>query len=498
MRRFLLIGGPVVVVAAALVVGVTLLSPSLPDWWPWGAEDTDSAADTAAVATSFQAAEIRDMEAVTTLSGTLGFPEGDPIGSRLNGTITAVAAAGTIVPEGGVLFEVDGSPVTFLVGDIPAFRDLGPAQVTVAAGTTGTVTAVADPGQILAFNEEMFRINNEPVVALQGDLPAWRTMRRNTVGPDVLQLETDLVAMGYDPDGTITVDDTFSASTQAIVEDWQTDVGMVVDGTVDLGEIVFLPAVPTVRAVSTALGATVNGSSPVVQVLSGSNGVEGADVTQLQAALARLGYGVSVTGVFDSATEEAVRSWQASVGTEVDGVLDLGEVIFLPVPVRITDAALGIGEAVRDGSVVLATSGNTSIVSLGLPADQQDLISVGDEVTVVLPNDSEVPGTVTSISGIATRGAGGDTTFATTIDIGVLDSALDQAPVDVDVVTDSRPQVLAVPVTALLALVEGGYAVEVGDATATHLVPVTPGLYADGWVQVESDGLHAGDMVVVP
>jgi len=78
-------------------------------------------------------------------------------------------------------------------------------------------------------------------------------------------------------------------------------------------------------------------------------------------------------------------------------------------------------------------------------------------------------------------------------------AGLDQAPVDVEVTTDSRTGVMAVPVTALLALAEGGYAVEVDDGGGqTHLVAVDPGLYADNLVEITASGLQPGDMVVVP
>jgi hypothetical protein len=83
-------------------------------------------------------------------------------------------------------------------------------------------------------------------------------------------------------------------------------------------------------------------------------------------------------------------------------------------------------------------------------------------------------------------------------DLGLV-AGLDEAPVEVKVVTEAHAGVMAVPVTALLALAEGGYAVEVdnGDGT-TRLVGVDPGLYADGLVEVSSTGLQPGDMVVVP
>ncbi|MEE9206121.1 MAG: hypothetical protein V3U50_03960, partial [Acidimicrobiia bacterium] len=141
------------------------------------------------------------------------------------------------------------------------------------------------------------------------------------------------------------------------------------------------------------------------------------------------------------------------------------------------------------------------VVLVDLPADDQDLLEVGLEVIVEMPDGTEVPAIVTEISGIAVRNAAGDVVFETTIELidETVGADLDQAPVDVLVVTDSRSQVLSVPVTALLALAEGGYAVEVEQpGGSVGLVGVEPGLYTDGWVEVTTDGLAAGDLVVVP
>jgi len=51
--------------------------------------------------------------------------------------------------------------------------------------------------------------------------------------------------------------------------------------------------------------------------------------------------------------------------------------------------------------------------------------------------------------------------------------------------------VLSVPVTALIATQGGGYAVQ--EAAQPHsLIPVTPGLFAAGYVQISGTGIYPG------
>lgn len=490
MRKTVLLGGGLAAVAA--LGAATLLGG--------GSTASQTAATDPA---EFETVTLRDLEEVTTLEGTLGFPEGESVASRLKGTITSVAGAGAIVGEGDVLFAVDGEPVVLLVGTAPAYRDLGPEPVvrTVSPGTGGTVTSIVEVGTMVEPGSELLRVNDEPLVLLPGELPAWRQLRTGSEGADVAQLEAALVGLGFDPDGTVTVDDYYSTTTAAMVERWQEAVGAEVDGRFGLGDAVFFPEAVVVTQAQAAMGATVNANSVVLTVTAGSNPIEGSDVLQLQEALGRLGHSAPLTGVFDDATELAVRSFQASVGAEVDGVVALGEVVFLPAPVRVTEAVLAVGRPVNDGSAVLATTGSASVVLVNLPAADQSLLAVGQQLTVVMPDDTEAAAEVTAISGIATRLSGGDVVFETTISLveTTVGAELDQAPVDVLVVTDSRPGVMAVPVTALLALAEGGYAVEVdaGDG-ATRLVGVEVGLFADGWVEITGEGVAIGDRVVVP
>lgn len=495
-KRWFAIGAIIVIAAAATVVGVRLGSGN------------DTPADGSADGElEFEEVSFRDLDEITTLDGTLGFPEGDPVTSRLHGTITEVALAGEVVEEGDVLFSVDGEPVALLQGSLPAYRDIGsePNLRTVASQSTGTITGLPEVDDVLAFNDEAIRINDLPVLVLPGDLPAWRDLDEGDEGSDVEQLESALVGLGHDP-GDLTVDESFTSHTDLMIDSWQEGVGLEIDGRFDLGDAFFLPSEPVVVEVLVEFGDTANVGTPLLVVdvaVAGDSEIEtgDTDVLQLQEALQRLGYSVPATGIVDEATISAIEAWQTDIGAVVDGKVDLGEVIFLPEGVRVTEALVTIGGPVNDGTPVLATSASSSVVVVDLPADNQELLEVGMTLTVEMPDGSEILAGVTVISGIAIRNQAGNVVFETEIELTdtTVGADLDQAPVDVLVVTDSRSQVLAVPVTALLALAEGGYAVEVELADGSlQLTGVEPGLYADGWVEVTSEALAAGDRVVVP
>ena len=83
-------------------------------------------------------------------------------------------------------------------------------------------------------------------------------------------------------------------------------------------------------------------------------------------------------------------------------------------------------------------------------------------------------------------------------------SSFVQIPVTLRVVAESSPKAFVVPVSALVALAEGGYAIEVVSGIAadgtqtTNLIAVTPGLYADGFVAIVGDQVQVDQTVVVP
>jgi peptidoglycan hydrolase-like protein with peptidoglycan-binding domain len=485
------IGGLAIVVVAG-IAAVVLLN---------GDGETEAGI---ATVLSFEEVIRTDLVEMDSFDGTLGTEAGDPVVTPIEGTVTTTAEVGATIEQGDVFLTVDNEPVVLLYGELPAYRDLTATDDSkvVAGSAAGVVTEVIASGETLEQGDVLYRVNGEPIVVMYGDIPAYRTLRDlsdNMTGTDVRQLEEALVALGYDPDGLASVDDEFTDYTETMVERWQEDLGVDEDGEVTLGDVIFIPGPSEVLAVDVAVGDSVGAGQPIVTISTGEP-LAGEDVRQLEEALVALGYDLpTLDGVWDDATKSAVLAWQQDTGMEADGVVDLGEVVFLPAAVRVNEVVASVGSSVGAGTAVLGISSADKFVTFSLPAADQGLLTVGQQVTIEMPDGTDATGTVTEIASVA-RGAQAEATFDVEI---VLDdpsvaAGLDEAPVDVEVVSDSVADVMAVPVSALVALSEGGYAVEVQTATGTELVAVEPGFYADGLVEVEAAGLSVGDMVVVP
>jgi peptidoglycan hydrolase-like protein with peptidoglycan-binding domain len=489
------------------IVSVLLLIGAVGAVWFIFAGNDDEGDAAPAPALAFSDVIVTDLTEVTTFDGTLGFDEGDPVVAARAGTLTAAAAPGAVITEGGVLYEVNAEPVVLLAGELTAWREMGliPQLEQLTTPAAGTLTWIAGEGEVIEQGDVLMRVDDRPVIMLYGDVSAYRALRRNVAGRDVTQLKSALTALGFDPDGTLdAADDEFTADLEDVVVAWQEATGADDDGQVELGEVLFAPGPFTIDAALVAAGSRVGGG-PVARVFFETEGTSGDDVRALQQALLRLGYDaegtLAASGAFDEATAIAVRAWQEAAGMDADGVVGPAEVVFLPRAVRISDRLVEPGAALNIGFAVLGTSTDESVVTVDLPAADQGVLDEGDRVVIVLPDDTEIGGQVQSKAETASVSPQGDATFEVVI---VLDDAsaaagLDQAPVEVEVITDRADGVMAVPVTALLALAEGGYAVQVEQANgSTRLVAVDAGMYADGLVEVSSPDLSPGDRVVAP
>jgi hypothetical protein len=262
-----------------------------------------------------------------------------------------------------------------------------------------------------------------------------------------------------------------------------------------------------------------------------SEGLTGADVTELNRDLVHLGYATRAAlgprsgwDYYSAETAYAVEQLQTRLGLTVTGTLPLGQAAFLPGPALVTGlgSTTSLGSQATAGSVVLTATSITPTVTIDLDPSLQSEVKDGDQVSITLPDGTITPGVVTQVGRVASTPSSGSSSSsngqsgsssnssasgsgAATITVLVAlthpkaAGKLNQAPVTVTITTGSVSNALTVPVDALLAEPGGKYAVEVTGPGGHHLVTVTPGMFDDaaGKVQV-SGNLTPGQHVVVP
>jgi peptidoglycan hydrolase-like protein with peptidoglycan-binding domain len=232
---------------------------------------------------------------------------------------------------------------------------------------------------------------------------------------------------------------------------------------------------------------------------------DGEDVRQLERNLRKLGYDADHDMTVDDdwtwATTAAVERFQADRDLTEDGTLTRGEVVFRPGPARVGEVQATVGQSVAMGAQIAQLSSTEREITVDLAANRQEIARAGEDVTIDLPNGRSTRGRISDVAKVADAPASrdADPTIAVTIAMrgrAARGTGLDQAPVDVGFARERRKDVLAVPVTALLARAGGGFAVEVVEAGRRRLVPVQPGTYADDYVEVTGSGLREGMRVV--
>jgi hypothetical protein len=252
----------------------------------------------------------------------------------------------------------------------------------------------------------------------------------------------------------------------------------------------------------------VDGTVPMYRPLS-SSADDGPDVEQLERFLVGAGFDpdgeITVDQEYTWATGQAVEAWEATLGlSDPDDEVDQDQVVFLPGPAVVTGVAVGPGDPAATGAPLLdvALVDSDRVVDAEVPLSEQDALPVGAAVTVTV-GGRDVPGTVESVlpAAIAAGPSAGDDaepSATVRVTVGALDLPQVTAPADVSVVTTLAAGVLVVPVSALVALAEGGYAVEIVEGATTRLVPIDAGEFGDNVVEIAGAGIEEGTEVVLP
>ena len=202
----------------------------------------------------------------------------------------------------------------------------------------GTLTGAAAAGTTVQRGQGLYSVDNRMVPLFYGDLPAWRRLAASVAdGPDVRQLEANLVALGYATESELKVDDAFTAATASAIRKWQAALGVEQTGAVEPGDVAYAPGAVRIKAVKEAKGASLRPGAPLLDV-TGTTRVVGVDLEAAKQALVKVGDKVEVR-LPDGKTAAGTVSKVASVVKTTGGGQGGAMRSVLPVEIALDDPA---------------------------------------------------------------------------------------------------------------------------------------------------------------
>ena len=388
-RRFA--AGLTLIVAIGVVIAIILITSS-----PSSAPASSGSSRASGAAT----VERRTLVETDTESGTLSYAGAQTVYDRLSGTVTWLPAVGQLIKPGQALFDVDNKPVLLMDGSTPAFRNLTP---------------------------------------------------KDSDGPDIEELNANLVKLGFDADG-IVVDDVWQAATTVGVEELQDSLGMDATGKLTLGRVVFLPGAQLISTVDGTVGAS-GGSGTAASLTDVQPHSEFVDLTTTtQTGTTPTTTPATTTPTTTTTTATSTTPTTTSTGKghkkQKTGLSPQQQVAALLAILRAEIAQLhsqqggspggshspsqgssspgsstpakssksggstggstggGNSGGGGGGAAILQTTSNHLIVTVDLAATSQSEAVVGGKVVVEMPNNTNMNGVITAVSSVAQTSSG--------------------------------------------------------------------------------------------
>ncbi len=265
---------------------------------------------------------------------------------------------------------------------------------TVTTSASGIITWVAPAASEVKSGDVLYRVDNVPVVFLEGDGVLWRDLKVGSTGDDVQAVESALSALGYDPSGTVTVDQKFTSLSRAMTQRFEAAYGLTKTTSFPYAAVVMRPSDSIVTNIALSVGDAVT-TGDTVMTLSDTSRVATfslapADRTKLavgDAVTMRLPSGKSVAGTvasISSGLDATTNGYDvvAAVSEPIEGLGDKVDVtVKASVPLAtgallVPSTALVVRDdgtttvgVLRDGAVtmvvvtVIATAGQNSAVT---------------------------------------------------------------------------------------------------------------------------------------
>jgi multidrug efflux pump subunit AcrA (membrane-fusion protein) len=260
----------------------------------------------------------------------------------------------------------------------------------------GAYTELPSAGDEIGCGESLYRVDNDPVPLLCGGIPSYRTLDEGASGPDVRELNRNLVDLGYakrsDLEGT---ENEFGSTTADALAELQDDLGLEESGSLESGDAVFLPGPLRITRVSATLATMSQPGSPIAEATSTRRRVEVAlDASEAGTVAvgdrARVvlpdnsttagkvtGIGTVVGGGSGSASGEESESTGSTIPVYVklERLSDAGAVDEAPVQVEITTDRVKDALSVPVTALLARAGGGYEVETVG-DDGQRELVSV--------------------------------------------------------------------------------------------------------------------------
>jgi hypothetical protein len=521
-KRLLVVTALAAVLAVA--VGVALSA---------GGGKSNAAAPRAIQGTATATVQRRDLVETDIQTGTLGYCGSLNVYGRLAGTVTWLPSAGSIVQPDHALYGVEGSGVYLLDGTQPvrrAFRTGMSDGADVAQLNSDLRTMGYDPGHEIELGDHFSEATKAAVKRWQDAHGLERTgeieFGRIVFQPGARRVEKTYLSLG----GSATPQ--ASSSAQATTETaaacrrapgraaaasnaaYRAPAlpGTVIDttrsGAARMETVAFTqPAASS--APTTTTPSTPTATAPRTTPTTSAPTTPAPPAPTTTGTAPKSPGGSRSGGSTSKGTESSKpQSGGGTGGSGAAGAKGAGAGTGSTAATPSSTSASPFSTSAAGGTqgsspgVALVTTSLQRVVTVSLEASKQSEARIGEAVQVTLPSNEVISGHIAGVTPAATlssgSGSSGSSTPSTvsvevTLDSKVRGGGLDQAPVSVAFATQRQNNALSIPVTALVATASGGYAVEQVQGTRRSLVPVTPGIYAGGFVAVS--GVPEGTLV---
>jgi hypothetical protein len=191
-------------------------------------------------------------------------------------------------------------------------------ELSVLNQARGALTALPRVGQIVSSGQVLYEAQEQPVVLLDGDTPAYRSLSKGKSGKDVEELNANLVALGYATSEQLDwAPSYFSSETKYSLQRLQEALHVKRTGSVALGEAVFLPGAIRITKLIATLGAQAPPGGTIAQASSTTRRVHLALSASAQSHV-RVGDRVAIT-LPDERTTPGIVSSIGTVATTPSG-----------------------------------------------------------------------------------------------------------------------------------------------------------------------------------